>query len=101
MTDFGMDRKSGGRVWRALTRAGLRRQHESIAAAPHVGLDQQLAAAAEAGAVDLQVLHPPVPVMTRLSKRYAPAPGGRIDRGLARVAVGGDPLPHTAAAGIV
>ena len=70
-------------------------------AAAQVGLDQQLAAAAEARAIDLQVLHDPLDVIARLGDRDALDPVDRIDLGIARIAVGGDPLLHAAAAGIV
>ena len=70
-------------------------------AAPEVGLDQQLAAAAEAGAVDLQVLHDPLHVIARLGDRDALDPVDRIDLRIARIAIGRDPLPHAAAAGVV
>src|SRR5439155_14719773 len=66
-----------------------------------VGLDQQFRAAAEAGTIDLQVLHDARDVIARLGDRNALNPVDRIDAGVTRVAVSRDPLLHAAAASVV
>src|SRR6266481_6902163 len=58
-------------------------------------------AGAEVRTVDLQILHYPLDVVTRLGERNALDPIDRIDLGVARIAVLGDPLLNPAAAGIV
>src|SRR5262245_55377248 len=66
-----------------------------------VGLDQEPRAAAEAHAIDLQVLHDALDVVARLRKRNAFDPVDRIDLGIARIAVLLDPFTHATATGIV
>ena len=51
-----------------------------------------LRAAAEAGAIDLQVLHDPLHVVARLRERNALDPVDRVDLGIARIAVALDPF---------
>src|SRR5215471_10299260 len=58
-------------------------------------------AAAEAHAVDLQVLQDALDIVARLRERYALDPVDRIDARIARVAVALDPLLHAAGPGIV
>ena len=71
------------------------------AAAPDVGFDEELAAAAEAHTVDLQIFHDPSDVITRLGNWNSLNPVDGIDVRIARVAIGRDPLFHPAAAGVV
>src|SRR5438874_2343908 len=60
--------------------------------APQVRLDQELRPAAEAHAIDLQVFQHPLDVVARLRERYALDPIDRIDLGVTRIAVLGNPL---------
>src|SRR6202012_2229651 len=69
-------------------------------AAMQVGFDLKPCAAAEAGAIDLQILHDPLHVVTGLGERNLFNPVDRVDLGIARIAVAIDPLLHAAAAGI-
>src|SRR5262245_54102774 len=71
------------------------------APALEVGPDHQPAAAAEACALDLQVLHDACDVVARLGDRDPLDPVHRVDIRIARIAVGRDPLLHAAAAGVV
>ena len=61
-------------------------------AAAQIGLDLQPRAAAEAGAVDLKVLHDPLHVVARLGERDQLDPVDRVDLGIARIAVALDPF---------
>ena len=61
-------------------------------AAVQVGLDLQPRAAAEARAIDLQILHDPLHVVARLGERDAFDPVDRVDLGIARIAVTLDPF---------
>jgi hypothetical protein len=70
-------------------------------AAVQVGLDLQPRPAAEAGAIDLQVLHDPLHVVAGLGERDLLDPVDRVDLGIARIAVAVDPFLDAAAAGIV
>src|SRR3974377_90075 len=102
MIDFDIDRKSWACGPRLLTPGRrLSRQHITRATAPHVSLDHQLAAAAEARAVDLQVLYNPLHVVARLRDRDALHPVDRIDVGVARIAIGGEPLLNPPAPGLL
>src|SRR5207245_2352613 len=69
--------------------------------AAQVGLDLQPRAAAEAGAVNLKVLHDPLHVVARLGERDQLDPVDRVDLRVARIAVAINPLFHAAAAGVV
>ena len=71
------------------------------AAALQVVVDQIGGALVQALAVDLQVLHHPLHIVARLVERDALDPVDGVDLGLARVAIGVDPLLHIAGAGIV
>src|SRR6187401_576249 len=71
------------------------------AAAVHVGFDQQLGAAAEADAIDLQGFQDARDVIARLRERYALHPVDRVDFRIARVAEARDPLLHPSAAGVI
>ena len=66
-----------------------------------VGLDLQPRSAAEAGAIDLQILHDPLHVVAGLRERDLLDPVDGIDFGIARIAVALDPFLDAAAAGIV
>src|SRR5829696_4150408 len=71
-------------------------------APPQVDLGKEGAAvAAEAIAVDLEVLEHALHVVSRLREWDALDPVDHIDVRLARIAVGIDPFLHVAAAGIV
>src|SRR5262249_38052573 len=66
-----------------------------------VGFNDQLAAAAKACAIDLEVFHDPRDVIAGLGNRNTLDPVDRVDAGVSGVAIGFDPLLHTAAPGIV
>src|SRR5262245_15488225 len=70
-------------------------------AAADVRLEHQLGAAAEAHAIDLQVLQDALDVVAGLGERNALDPVDRIDARVARVAVALDPFLHPAGAGVV
>ena len=71
------------------------------AAAVQVGLDLQPRPAAEARAIDLQILDDPLHVVPGLGERDQFDPVDGVDLGIARVAVTLDPLFDAAAPGIV
>src|SRR5262245_22947390 len=75
----------------------------SLARGPalEVGFDHELAAATEARAVDLQVLHDARDIIAGLGDRDPLDPVHRIDMRIARIAVSGDPLFHAATPGVV
>ncbi len=66
-----------------------------------IRLDQELRAAAETDAIDLQVLQHALDVVARLGERDLLDPVDRVDLGIAWIAILGDPLLHTSAASIV
>src|SRR5258705_11871359 len=70
-------------------------------AAAQVGFDLKLRAAAEASAVDLQILHDPLHIVARLGEWNELNPVDRIDLGIARIAIALDPFLDAAAAGVV
>src|SRR3954453_5416708 len=70
-------------------------------AAAQVSLDLQPRAAAESGAVDLQVLHDPLHIVARLGEGNQLDPVDGVDLGVPRIAIALDPFLHAAAAGIV
>src|SRR5207237_6615408 len=70
-------------------------------AAAQIGLDLQPGSAAEAGAIDLQVLHHPLHVIAGLGERNLLDPIDRVDLRIARIAVALDPFLEAAAPGIV
>ena len=82
---------------------GSSHRRESIAggAAAQVRLDQQLCSAAEAHAIDLEIFQHALDVVARLGKWDALDPVDRVDLGIARIAISGDPFLHAAAPGIV
>src|SRR6267143_6514244 len=70
-------------------------------AAMQIGPDLQPGSAAEARAIDLQILHDPLHVIAGLGERDQFDPVDRIDLGIARIAVALDPFLDAAAAGVV
>src|SRR5262245_65172309 len=85
--------------WRGATQATAGRALV-LRAAAQIRLDEQLRAAAEANAVDLQVLEHALDVVARLGERNPLDPVDGIDLGVAWVAVFRDPLFHAPAPGI-
>src|SRR5262249_41447222 len=70
-------------------------------AAMQVGFDQELRAAAETNAVDLEVFEYALDVIARFGERDALDPVDRIDLRVARIAIFCDPFLHAPAPGIV
>src|SRR6185437_13865608 len=70
-------------------------------AAMQVGFDLKPVSAAEAGAIDLQILHDALHVIAGLGEWDLFDPVDRIDLGIAWIAVTLDPFPDAAAAGIL
>ena len=66
-----------------------------------VSLRRHGGVAAKALAIDQQILHHPLDIVSRFGKRNALDPVDRVDLGIARIAVGLDPVPHPAPAGVV
>src|SRR5947209_7490049 len=85
---------------RTVTRIEDRREGSVGSAAPEIGLDGE-SRRAEAGAVDLQVLHQALDVVARLGEGDELNPIDHVDLGVARVAMGLDPVEDAAAAGII
>src|SRR5207253_6281506 len=83
--------------------AGRAAEHRLIGerAATDIRLDQELRAAAEADAINLQVLEDALDVITRLRERNAFDPVDRIDAGVARIAVALHPFLHPAGPRVV
>src|ERR1700712_3271511 len=71
------------------------------ASAVEVRLDLQPRAAAEAGAVDLQILHDALHVVAGLGERNQLDPIDSVNAGIAGIAITLDPLFDAAAAGVV
>ncbi len=66
-----------------------------------IGLDLKPVSTAEPRAINLQILHDPLYVVTSLGERNLFDPVDRVDPGVARIAVALDPFLDAAAAGIV
>src|SRR4051812_30732593 len=73
----------------------------SVGAASQIRFDGDLGAATEPRAVDLHIFHEALDVVACLGDRDALGPVDRVDIGIARIAVSGEPLPYAPHAGVI